>query len=372
MSEPAGPAIYFDGHTAARRAVTLRCGPQLEILDADGRLVRNWRWDRVHRVRGSRAVMRLSFDDGPSLSRIEVRDPLLAEAIRSHAPDLDARGAGDASDTRRLVALVGAAAVSLAVIGVFGIPAVADRLAPVLPWSWDERIGAAIDPQVRQMLVRRTVDDPVCGAGPGEAAGRAALEEMTARLAAAAELPVDLKVAVLRADTPNAVALPGGYIYLLDGLIRRAGGPDEVAGVMAHEIGHVAARDGTRKLLQTAGMSFLFGVVLGDFAGGGAIVVGTRALTESAYSREAESRADAFAVGIMNRLGGDPGGLGRLLARISKSDKENSRVLDFLSSHPLTPDRIRAIEAARRPGSVRPILDDAAWQALRTICGSPS
>ena len=80
------------------------------------------------------------------------------------------------------------------------------------------------------------------------------------------------------------MALPGGHVYVDDGLIAIAQTPDELAGVLAHEIGHVAHRDGTRTVLQTAGLSFLFGMMLGDFVGGGAVVIAARTVLKSSVA----------------------------------------------------------------------------------------
>ena len=97
------------------------------------------------------------------------------------------------------------------------------------------------------------------------------------------------------------MALPGGHIYVDDGLIAKAQTPDELAGVLAHEIGHVAHRDGTRTVLQTAGLSFLFGMMLGDFVGGGAVVIAARTVLKSSYSRRVEAAADAYSVDLMQK-----------------------------------------------------------------------
>ena len=77
---------------------------------------------------------------------------------------------------------------------------------------------------------------------------------------------------VRRREEPNAITLPGGHIYVFEGLIEKADDVDEVAGVIAHELGHAANRDGIRTLLQAAGLSLVFGSLLGDFVGGGAVV----------------------------------------------------------------------------------------------------
>jgi predicted Zn-dependent protease len=159
------------------------------------------------------------------------------------------------------------------------------------------------------------------------------------------------------------MALPGGHIYVYDGLIEKAQTPDELAGVLAHEIGHVARRDGTRIVLQTAGMSFLFGMMLGDFVGGGAVVIAARTVLRSSYSRRVESAADAYSVALMTKVGGDPHALAVILGRIV-----SEHGLRILLDHPETKERIAAIDAVAVAGAPRPLLDAAEWSALKQIC----
>ncbi len=109
----------------------------------------------------------------------------------------------------------------------------------------------------------------------------------------------------------NAFAIPGGQIYVFEGLIDTARDADELAGVLAHEIGHVAHRDGTRAVLQGAGLSFLFGMLLGDFVGGGAVVLAAKSVLQSSYSRDVEAAADVYGVGLMQKAGGNGRGARR-------------------------------------------------------------
>jgi Zn-dependent protease with chaperone function len=74
---------------------------------------------------------------------------------------------------------------------------------------------------------------------------------------------------------------------VFDGLLTKANSVDEVAGLLGHEIGQVAHRDGTKSVLETAGLSFLFGMLLGDFTGGGAIVIAARTVPQTTFSRAA-------------------------------------------------------------------------------------
>src|SRR6185369_388704 len=124
-------------------------------------------------------------------------------------------------------------------------------------------LGEAVDTQARRMLDKGTAGRPFeCGGADGEAEGRAALGRLIGKLEQAAGLPIPLDAKVVRRNEANAIALPGGHIYVFEGLIDKSESTDELGGVIAHEIGHVANRDGTRAILQSAGLSFLFGMLL--------------------------------------------------------------------------------------------------------------
>src|SRR5712691_5473850 len=285
-------------------------------------------------------MLRLGRIGNPVLARLEIHDSELATSIDDLAATVDRTGATERRGRTKVVAWSTAAVVSLVLVGIFGVPAIADRLTPFVPNAVERRFGEAVDAQVRSMLdTGRKGQALECGHADAEKQGRAALDRLVGRLEAAASLAMPLKVAVLRKPEANAIALPGGHIYVFEGLISKAQGPDEVAGVVAPEIGHVAHRDGTRSVLQAAGLSFLFGMVLGDFVGGGAVIIATKALLQTSYSREVERRADAFGSELMTTLGGDPRALGAILVRIDGT------------LHAATPHRRRAHLAACRLGT---------------------
>ena len=99
-------------------------------------------------------------------------------------------------------------------------------------------------------------------------------------------------------------------------------------------------------MLQGAGLSFLFGMVLGDFVGGGAVVFATRAVLRSSYSREVETRADLYGADLMARTGGDPRALGTILTRVAGANHPGMKIL---LDHPDTEQRVAAINAATAP-----------------------
>ncbi|HTT79496.1 MAG TPA: M48 family metallopeptidase [Stellaceae bacterium] len=364
-----GPAVYFDGTSSARNEVTVALGGKgLGILggaDRD-RPLDEWAYAELRRMSAPEGVLRLARRGETLLARLEIRDRALIEAIEDRAEALDRGGTLERQLRRKVVALSFAAAASLVVTAAIGLPALANRLLPLVPLAVEHRLGAAIDKNIRASLDSGHLGAAfACGTAPGEAAGRAALDRLVGKLEAAAALPMPLRVEVVRRAEPNAMALPGGHVYVDEGLIAKADTPDELAGVLAHEIGHVAHRDGTRTVLQTAGLSFLFGMMLGDFVGGGAVVIAARTVLKSSYSRRVEAAADAYSVTLMEKAGGDPRALGVILAHIV-GDKQHG--MKLLLDHPETKDRIAAIDALAVGGATAPLLDAADWNALKQIC----
>jgi Zn-dependent protease with chaperone function len=245
------------------------------------------------------------------------------------------------------------------------VPAIAERITPYVPNAVERKFGEAVDAQVRGMLASGDHAQPSeCGEVESEKEGRAALDHLLGRLEAGADLDIPVKLTVLRKPEANAFAVPGGRIFLFGGLIRKAESADELAGVIAHEMGHVAHRDSTRSVMQAAGLSFLFGMVLGDFVGGGAVVMASRALLNSSYSRTVERRADAYAVDLVTKLGGDPRALGTILVRIEGTNHPGTKLL---LDHPDTRDRLAAINTVH-PVKTNPLLSASEWAALKRIC----
>jgi Zn-dependent protease with chaperone function len=364
---PCGPAVYFDGTSSARNVVTVEAGAAgLHIMDGHRRTLDDWSYAELRRQSAPDGMLRLGRRGETLLARLEIRDPELSAAIEDRAVSLDRGGAAERRLRRKVVALSFAAGVSLILTAIFGLPVLASRLIPFIPLSVERKLGDAVDREIRASLDTQHLGAAFeCGRGPGETAGRAALDTLTGKLEAAAALPFPLRVAVVRRAEPNAMALPGGRVYVNEGLIAQAQTPDELAGVLAHEIGHVARRDGTRSVLQTAGLSFLFGMMLGDFVGGGAVIIAARTVLKSSYSRRVEAAADAYSIDLMQKAGGDPHALGSILARIV-ADKDHG--IKILLDYPETKDRIAAMDAVAAAGPTTPLLDAAGWSALQQIC----
>jgi Zn-dependent protease with chaperone function len=358
-AEPDNRVIYFDGTSSRRRAVMLTFGQRLELYDAPG-IVAVWPYGGIRRADSPPGVLRVTCVDAPALARLEIRDADMAGELVSRCPRLDDNAPG-----RGVGAIIGwslAAAVSIIAVVVFGVPFAADRLAPLVPQSLERQVGDVAQKQVEAMFGRRTCIEP---------AGQAAFTKLVSAVSEAAGLDASsVRAEVLSTSIPNAFALPGGKVYLFSGLLARAENPDEVAGTLAHEFGHLKHRDSIRNLIYNGGSSFLIGLLFGDIKGSGAFIFTSRALVTASYSRDAERNADTFSIGVMHRIGRSPKALGELLSRVT--GKEVDKSLSILAGHPLTEERLKRMNEEDRPVSGPPLLTAEEWSALKSICSSRS
>ena len=223
-------------------------------------------------------------------------------------------------------------------------------IAPLIPASFEQQLG---DAMVGDMGGR------ICD-GDG---GQAALDRLVARIEPA---PDGLKVRVINVDMVNAVALPGGNIFLFKGLLQAAQSPDEVAGVVGHEIGHVRNRDVMQALLRQTGLSLVLGGVGGNSGGY------LNAMVSATYSRSAETRADGYAIDALRRGQITPEATAGFFARLAASEASLGRAaaaLGYLSSHPMSQSRAQAFRASRVAGAgYASALSPAEWRALVDIC----
>jgi Zn-dependent protease with chaperone function len=365
---PSGPATYFDGITAVRHDVMVTCTPSgLTLTDARGDPVAIWPYERLSHRNAPAHVFRLGLRDSDRLERLEIADNALAHAIDLACPDIDRTDTRDRAERRGAVGWSLAAVASLLLVAFYGLPQIADQLARVLPYQIEQSLGRAGDLRFRAAFDRGNDAQPFeCGDGPHEAAGKAAFDKLIGRIADGAGLATPIQATVVRRDEPNAFALAGGHVYVLKGLIDTANNVDEVAAIIAHELGHVANRDGTRSILQSAGISLIFGMMLGDFVGGAAVVVAAQSLFKARYSRTQEAAADDFAVRTLQELNANPRTLASFLERVAGHPKP--RGLSILLAHPSVQERVARINALAPAINGEPLLDAAEWQALKRIC----
>ena len=145
---------------------------------------------------------------------------------------------------------------------------------------------------------------------------------------------------------PNAMALPSGTLVVTDALVELAANDDEIVAVLAHEAGHVEHRHGLRLVFQNSAVALAFTWFVGDMST--LLAAAPTALLQAKYSRDLERDADAYAVALLRLNGIGSGHFVSILERLEASAKKDGLdvgvgMLDYLSSHPVTSERIDAL-----------------------------
>ena len=266
--------------------------------------------------------------------------------------------------TRKGVA--GAAAMmALAVAGCASIPEGRQILLPDLPKN-----AEASSPSVREH--QRVLS--AYGGAYEDPRLHAKLTNIVNHLVAASDKPdLSYKITILNSPAVNAFALPNGQLYVTRGLLSLANDSAEFASVMSHEMAHVIARHAATREVQARKTELISNVndLLGD-PQVGAMALARAKIALASFSRIQELEADSIGVGIAARAGFDPFGASRLLASMGRkaelyaaSHGAGGRSLDFMSSHPATPERVKNAEDSARqlPASGRTHRDKAAYLA---------
>jgi Zn-dependent protease with chaperone function len=308
------------------------------------------------------------YDDGAldsaliATARLTVSDAGLRAELDRLCRNLTRRDLRPGTFRKVLTYSVGAVGAVLLMLFVI-LPGLAASLAPMIPMEREVRYGKAVIKQMDWFLGRDR--NLTCR----NEEGSAALEAMTTRLLSGTETQYDLTVLVFDHRMVNAFAAPGGQVVIMRGLIDKAEGPDEVAAVLAHEIGHVESRDVTRNALRAAGSAGLLSLVLGDFSGGAAVVVAAEFMLSASYTREAETAADDYALAMLDAANVDASAMGSFFRTLGQIESRAPDLPEYLRSHPKTQSRAdKASEFANDQGYTRPVISDAQWAALKEIC----
>ncbi len=176
--------------------------------------------------------------------------------------------------------------------------------------------------------------------------------------------------AVIKKDDLNAFALPGGYIYIYTGLMKEMDDEAQLAAVLAHETGHVAARHATERLTAMYGYQILVTLILGENPNFWAELVGNIFATGGflAYSRENEYEADRLGTRYLHAAGYAPEGMPELLGKLtSAEERQPSKLEELLATHPPTQQRIGRVKAlvAGLPAQTSPMRNKEAFESIK-------
>ena len=155
-------------------------------------------------------------------------------------------------------------------------------------------------------------------------------------------------IRVIDEDKVNAVSLPGGYIYVFKGLIDKAENDEQIAGVIAHELGHITARHGIKRMQSAYGYAILQGLAIASQDADA--VVGVNAIYTSvffAYSRRDEFEADRLGVKYMKKAGYDPQEMIKVLEILKKEEaRAPLQPVNYFRTHPYLSERMGIVHQA--------------------------
>jgi predicted Zn-dependent protease len=368
---------YHDGLVADVRNVLCRlepAGPNATLLISDratGEVIDRWRAADLFPLHHRKHELRVGVMGKPYGARLAFTGFEEARAANALLKDaLAHKHRQERGRQYRAMGLATAALVSVIVAYIYGVPLLAGQIVGLVPPEWEAALGDTVVVQIEQALAPEA-GWAVCDPDPNSVANRA-IARFAAQAVEGTDTPFAPDIKVIRTSIPNAFALPGGHSFYFSALLDQTESPEEFAGVMAHELGHVVHRHGMEQLISTSATGLLVGFVLGDMTGLSIAGAMGAALIDSRFSRDAEREADRFAADVAQRLSFRPAGLANLLERVA-GDDQFSAALALLSTHPLTTERRAYLESlAVDEANVRPVFTEEEWRAIKSMCGTAS
>lgn len=308
----------------------------------------------------------LRWGKEPSTLTLYVKDSVLIRDFREAAPPelthhFDAAAAKvrqARTHRRRTWGIVVGSLAALALFLWLGSDWLVEFAVSRIPIEWEQKLGESA---YRDFLAQQDVMKE----GPAVAA----VNEMTQRLTSrVTNNPYTFEVTVVKSDVVNAFALPGGYVVVFTGLMKKAESGEEVAGVLSHEVNHVLQRHGLDRIVKTLGLVAVVTILVGDPQGLAGLMkqVGLDLVTLK-FGRAQETEADLTGLQLLQRAKIDPTGMIRFFARLSERDQGQT---EWLSTHPMSATRAERlkIELASLPKTtLEPFTFD--WKKIQESLG---
>ncbi len=346
-------ATYSDGQSAAASTAHARLRASGVEITLPGGQTLMWPYEEIFSAAPVLAGQPVNIGlISQHAARLHVEDPRFADALLLRAPQLGVR-----HRRRRLLRPMLAAAAliaAFAAIVTFTDFSPARIIASHIPHSVRARFGD-------QLIASMTKGGKTC-ANPK---GMRALKKLVLRLNPHDEHGA-FSVRVAKLGMLNAFTVPGRRIVVSDRLLQFADTPDELAGVIAHEMGHAIEIHPESSLVRSIGLSLALELMMGGAPD--ILRNGAEYILQMSYSRRAERQADDWALRLLKAAGISKTGFSAFFVKLQKQmGSDEGKLGEMLSTHPATQARIDHIRhIAAWPAT--PALPDEDWKALKAIC----
>ncbi len=356
-------ATYFDGQSARNRTVHIREDGTSITFSGPDTLPTIWSIKGLHAIDAPAQgqLYRVTHDDMPG-ARLIIKDAAFIKLLVSRSTHL--KGGYSASDIWNIVGWTGGGLALCAALTYLAMWVLPDPIAHMLPDSWRDRTG-------KSMEANLVAGSSRCSTPKGDQA----LAKIVARLADGTPSLPPVSIHIYDMKLLNAFAVTGGKIIVLRELLDKTDTPEELTGVLAHEMGHVAHLHPEAQMVRLSGMEVLNSLFTGTGGGNTSTNVAVLA-TVLRSSRAAEAEADQFANDALIHASIDPHGLKSFFEKILALESKLGTDLGPLnaigpifSTHPGTAERIKEIKLLPSGISAQPVLAPDEWQALKKICG---
>jgi Zn-dependent protease with chaperone function len=346
---------YFDGSSLEARSVVVSFyADTFSVLDPTGQELKSRPFADLSvlftQKDGNRIDLGIKSD--PDL-RVILERVDIADALAGYLPDISYKGnhSGYRASLKIAVFLL------VAMVGIIGtVWKVTDILPAFIPQNTVEDFG------------RETVEyyADFLGGRCSLPEGKAALDEMLIKLLIDKETRYPITVQVVNNEMVNAFALPGGQVVIFNGLIEKATSAEEVAGILAHEIGHTEFQHPLKGVIRASGLALVGTMLSGD------ITFIVQQAIAFKFSRTMEREADEFALNLLQDAQLSNRTLAGFFERQQVKNGINNESLDaffsFASTHPGHRERLQEIIEKGDVEEPQPVLSNYEWQALKFIC----
>jgi Zn-dependent protease with chaperone function len=362
----------FDGRSSQKHLVDVELTPQEIILKAPGDKPIRWAYPQLRWAADTSPFHIEHCAEGDEgLETLVVDDPDFYRSVLEIAPKSFSSRENESKFNWKLYAVGILVLIFSAYVFIKTVPSfLADQMVEKIPIEWEVTVGQSIlkmlpvaqkpDPEVLKVL-QDTVDF-LKQSLPGN--------------------PYDLKVYILPVEQVNALALPGGPIVIFEGLIDKAESPEELAGVLAHEIQHILLRHSTRGILRNLAKSMLVTLFLGDVNSVMEGIVQLAGQLETlGLSREMEAEADQKGMELILAANIDPHGMIRIFKKLMQEDfsqkklpkgkpvSEENDLSSYFSTHPSSQNRLARLEKQMRSHENRiwtPLFPNLDWNEIKS------